>query len=132
MPQLQVMATEEFPNEISCATVRLVTIVIASLSCSLRADSAEAVRSWPTACPGTVRDMLWVWGIPAKTDERPHTLATFADASPAERCRLLDVPNVVMCVAVSNEPDFVSRGPNAKSSNSPWFRRASWRRRRRY
>lgn len=46
--------------------------------------------------PKRVRDLLWVWGNPEMAEEGEHTLATFAQASPAERARLLGVPNVVM------------------------------------
>ncbi len=45
---------------------------------------------------GRIRDVLWVWGNPEMVKPGPHTVATFAGASPAERARLLDVPNVVM------------------------------------
>jgi hypothetical protein len=39
---------------------------------------------------------MWVWGNPEMAQEGEHTLATFAQASPLQRARLLDVPNVVM------------------------------------
>jgi len=44
----------------------------------------------------TIRDLMWVWGNPEMTKKGPHTPATFAQASPAERARLLGVPNVLM------------------------------------
>lgn len=46
----------------------------------------------------TVRDILWIWGNPemAKGNDADHTLATFAQASPARRAELLRVPNIVM------------------------------------
>ncbi len=43
-----------------------------------------------------VRDLMWVWGNPEMTKEGEHTVATFADASPLQRARLLGVPNVIM------------------------------------
>jgi len=46
--------------------------------------------------PKKVRDLLWVWGNPEMATEAAHTLATFAQAGPAERARLLGVPNIVM------------------------------------
>jgi len=46
--------------------------------------------------PKMVRDLLWVWGNPEMAEAGEHTLATFAQAGPAERARLLGVPNVVM------------------------------------
>ncbi len=49
--------------------------------------------------PKKVRDVLWVWGNPemAQGDDARHTLATYAQASPARRATLLGgVPNIVM------------------------------------
>ena len=46
--------------------------------------------------PGTVRDLIWAWGNPEMAKPGPHTAATFAEAGPAERARLLGVPNIVM------------------------------------
>ena len=43
-----------------------------------------------------IRDLLWVWGNPEMAEPGQHTLATFANASPAERAQLLGVPNVAM------------------------------------
>jgi hypothetical protein len=48
------------------------------------------------ARPATVADVLCVWGNPEMAKPGPHTPATFADASPAERARLLGVSNIVM------------------------------------
>jgi hypothetical protein len=44
----------------------------------------------------TVRELLWVWGNPEMGRPGRHTLETFAQASPAERARLLGVLHVVM------------------------------------
>jgi hypothetical protein len=44
----------------------------------------------------TVRDLMWVWGNPEMAKEGEHTAATFAEAGPLQRARLLGVPNVVM------------------------------------
>jgi hypothetical protein len=46
--------------------------------------------------PKVVRDVLWAWGNPEMTKPGPHTVATFASASPARRAELLGVPNVIM------------------------------------
>ena len=46
--------------------------------------------------PTTVRDILWVWGNPEMVTPGKHTLSTFAQAGPAERAELLDVPNIIM------------------------------------
>ena len=55
---------------------------------------AQSKRSSPT-----VRDALWVWGTPELTKPGEHTAASFAQASPAQRARILDVPNVLMAGA---------------------------------
>ncbi len=57
---------------------------------------AGARRQTGRPKPKTIRDMIWVWGNPEMAKPGPHTLASFAQASPAERARLLGVPNVVM------------------------------------
>ena len=46
--------------------------------------------------PAVVRDLMWVWGNPEMAREGEHTVASFAQASPAQRARLLGVPNIVM------------------------------------
>lgn len=46
--------------------------------------------------PATVRDALWVWGTPELTKPGEHDAASFAEASPAQRARVLGTPNVVM------------------------------------
>lgn len=43
-----------------------------------------------------LRDLIWVWGNPEMATEGPHTVATFAQAAPAERASLLGVPNIIM------------------------------------
>lgn len=40
--------------------------------------------------------MLWVWGNPEMGQPGMHTSASFAQASPMERARILGVPNVIM------------------------------------
>ena len=46
--------------------------------------------------PKVIRDLMWVWGNPGMAEEGPHTAASFAQAGPAERARLLGVPNIIM------------------------------------
>ncbi len=53
-------------------------------------------RDSPRRKPAVVRDVMWVWGNPEMAQPGEHTCATFADASPAQRARLLGVPNVVL------------------------------------
>lgn len=43
-----------------------------------------------------LRDLMWVWGNPEMAQAGEHTIATFAQASPAQRARLLGVSNIVM------------------------------------
>ncbi len=63
-----------------------------------RAFAAAGAEGQPAAScePRTLRDMVWVWGNPEMVKPGPHTVATFAEASPAERAQLLGVSNVVM------------------------------------
>ena len=44
----------------------------------------------------TIGDMIWVWGNPEMAQPGEHTYATYAQAGPAERARLLGAPNVMM------------------------------------
>ena len=46
--------------------------------------------------PRTVRDLIWVWGNPEMTKPGEHTSATYADASPVQRARLLGATNIIM------------------------------------
>jgi hypothetical protein len=46
--------------------------------------------------PKIIRDLLWVWGSPGEIVSGEHTAATFVEASPAQRARLLGAPNVMM------------------------------------
>jgi len=62
---------------------------------SLHATCLVALAQAPGASR-TVRDHLWVWGNAEMTKPGPHTLSTFAEASPADRARLLGVPNIIM------------------------------------
>ena len=66
-----------------------------------------------------VRDILWVWGNPEMGEEGSHTLATFAQAGPAERARLLDVPNVVMAGLGLPRDDQEARALMKQVADSP-------------
>lgn len=71
----------------------------------------------------TVRDLLWVWGNPEMTEEGAHTLASFVQAGPAERARLLCVPNVVMAgkgLPASDEEAFKLAAEVASCSRIVW------------
>ncbi|MBI5093475.1 MAG: exo-alpha-sialidase [Candidatus Hydrogenedentes bacterium] len=43
-----------------------------------------------------LREMLWVWGNPEMGQPGGHSTASFAQATPMERARILGVPNVIM------------------------------------
>lgn len=43
-----------------------------------------------------LKDCLWTWGNPEMTTAGEHTAAAFAQASPAERSKLLGTPNVIL------------------------------------
>jgi len=73
--------------------------------------------------PMTVRDVMWVWGNPEMGKPGPHTLATFAQANPAERAKLLGVPNIVM--AGLGLPDDDTQG-EALTKGVSSFRRLVW------
>jgi hypothetical protein len=57
---------------------------------------AQEKQPYAPAQPQCIRDLLWVWGNPEMTKPGEHAAATFAEASPAQRARLLGVPNVMM------------------------------------
>ncbi len=58
--------------------------------------TSSTLHAQPKQQPPTVRDALWVWGTPELAKPGGHTAASFAQASPAERARILGTPNVVM------------------------------------
>lgn len=57
---------------------------------------AVAAESGAHPAPKLIRDLLWVWGITGAGTDGPHTAAAFAQATPAERARLLGVPSIIM------------------------------------
>jgi hypothetical protein len=65
-------------------------LCVLALAC-IAADAHAAAGE-----PKVVPDILWVWGNPEMTEQGEHTIATYAQAGPAERARLLGVPNIVM------------------------------------
>ena len=68
-------------------------VILVAAAHSLWAAAAETPEGKE---PMRIRDLLWVWGNPEMAEDGPHSLATFAQAGPAERARLLGVPNIVM------------------------------------
>jgi len=72
----------------------LVVLVVAAALCT--PASGQASGGQPDAADRSAREVLWVWGNPEMAQPGPQTLATFAEASPAQRAKLLGVPNVVM------------------------------------
>ena len=84
------------------ASLWILTLAISMLAPAASiAPAAEKGKSPATGAgkPKVVRDLLWVWGIPKITDNSQRTMATFAQASPAERVRLLGTPNIMMAGA---------------------------------
>ncbi len=80
--------------------VLLASLVVAVSALGVGHPCLAAEGTKPKPAPvreaKTIRDLMWVWGNPEMAKKGPHTLATFAQASPAERARLLGVPNVLM------------------------------------
>jgi len=65
------------------------------------AAPCEAGQEGPPAAarkngPRTVRDLIWVWGNPEMTQPGEHTSATYAQASPLQRAKLLGAPNIIL------------------------------------
>ena len=56
----------------------------------------EASAAQEPSKPSVIRDLIWVWGNPEMTEPGEHTLASYAQASPAQRARLLGAPNIIM------------------------------------
>lgn len=46
--------------------------------------------------PQYVRDRIWVWGNPEMAEPGTHAFDTYAGAGPAERAKLLGVPNIIL------------------------------------
>jgi hypothetical protein len=59
---------------------------------------AHADATTPTAphAPAVIRDLIWAWGNPEMAEPGEHTAASFAQASPFQRARLLGAPNIMM------------------------------------
>jgi len=62
------------------------------------AGSSANSQLYPTE-PQTIRDLLWVWGIPQVPDNDEPSLSNFARCSSMQRAELLGVPNVFMAGA---------------------------------
>ncbi len=79
-------------------TIRL-SFLVSALAVVAVHGPVDLVSTAPAAEPepaGHIRDVLWVWGNPEMAKPGPHTVATFAQASPAERAKLLGVSNIIM------------------------------------
>lgn len=74
----------------------LSSLVIASAENTSAAGQANAGQKPRVPQPRTVRDLIWVWGNPEMTKPGEHTSATYADASPAQRARILGAQNIIM------------------------------------
>lgn len=67
----------------------VLVVFLSMLGNAAKADSTPSV-------PRLVLDALWVWGNPEMAEPGMHTLASFAQAAPAERAALLGVSNIVV------------------------------------
>ena len=76
---------------LSVAVRCLPVLLLCALGCATARGGPEAPEP-----PQRIRDLMWVWGNPSLATPGPHTVATYAQASPAERAELLDVPHVIM------------------------------------
>ncbi len=85
--------------------------------------TTEATLSHAAFAEKTFRELLWVWGNPEMTTEGTHDPATFAQAGPAERARLLGVPNVVMA---GNGLPLDSKAANALMQGVKGHNRVLW------
>lgn len=71
---------------------------------------ASVCEAGQADAPKTVRDLIWVWGNPGMTKPGEHTLATYAEASPAQRARMLGAPNIVMAgYGLPNDDELADR-----------------------
>jgi hypothetical protein len=70
-------------------------LILLSLG-SLWLGAGIATAESPEKQGRPLRDLLWVWGNPDMAKPGEHTFATFAQASSAQRAKLLGVPNIVM------------------------------------
>ncbi len=66
-----------------------VALTVAGMAGNVRATDGKSETP-------RLKDCLWVWGNPEMTTAGEHNAATFAQASPAERAKLLGTPNVMM------------------------------------
>ncbi|MCC6488955.1 MAG: DUF1080 domain-containing protein, partial [Candidatus Hydrogenedentes bacterium] len=76
----------------TCRGRYVTRVCLALMGCTL-----AAIAQGPPYLSGELlRDRLWVWGNPEMAQPGPHTVDTFAAASPAERAALLGTPNIIM------------------------------------
>jgi hypothetical protein len=58
--------------------------------------TGPTLQGQPKQKAPTVRDALWVWANPEMAKPGEHTAASFAEAGPAQRARILGTPNIFM------------------------------------
>jgi hypothetical protein len=61
-----------------------------------RAAHADAATPTAPNAQAVIRDLIWAWGNPEMAEPGEHTAASFAQASPFQRARLLGAPNIMM------------------------------------
>ena len=93
-------------------TICLILVVSSSVPLLAAADAKDSGTR-------TVREALWVWGNPEMAEEGKHSLATFAQAGPAERAELLGVPNIAMAGPGLPRNDEVAFALTAEVAHAP-------------
>ncbi len=78
---------------------RRLFIIHTGLVCLLIGLAACPARAAERTAPKVLRDLFWVWDTPRRSTPGEHTAATFAQATGAEKAKLLGTPNIVMAGA---------------------------------
>ncbi|MCK4324345.1 MAG: hypothetical protein KAW89_07435, partial [Armatimonadetes bacterium] len=73
-------------------------LICIAIAVSVMASSQASSQLYPTE-PQTIRDLMWVWGIPNIADNPEPSLSNFAKCSPMQRVELLGTPSVFMAGA---------------------------------
>jgi hypothetical protein len=76
--------------------ILLIGLLLSSAAHLAVSGQAVGTESNAQSAPNRIRDLMWVWGLAGVGTDGPHTSATFAQASPAERSRLINVPSIIM------------------------------------
>jgi len=69
--------------------------------------------------PRYVRDCIWVWGNPEMAQPGTHAVDTYAEAGPAERAKLLGVPNIILAGLGLPQDDSKAEAVVAEAAGAP-------------